>query len=75
MESVVVIGAGIIGLTTAIRAQEHERARPVHVIAAHLPGDPLDAEYASSAAGAHHVSFAEDGPEGARQREWDLKSE
>jgi D-amino-acid oxidase len=74
---IVVIGAGIIGLTTAVRLLQSQvgSTRQVHIIAAHDYQDPLDAEYASTAAGAHHVSFAEDGEKGKRQREWDLRSE
>ena len=70
---IVVLGAGIIGLTTAVRLLESplhtELHHPIHVIAAHLPGDPLDARYASNAAGAHHLSFADN--EDERQRRWD----
>lgn len=73
---IVVLGAGIIGLTTAVRLLEsplHTKLHhPIHVIAAHLPGDPLDAKYASTAAGAHHLSFADD--EDERQRRWDRTS-
>jgi glycine/D-amino acid oxidase-like deaminating enzyme len=55
---IVVVGAGVIGLTTAIRLlQSHY---PVLILASHLPTDPLLPTYASSAAGAHHLSFADD---------------
>lgn len=74
---VVVIGAGIIGLTTVVCLLESQYYRqyhpPIHIIADHLPNDPLDAKYASTIAGAHHLSFADDGD--GRQRNWDLKSE
>lgn len=57
----IVVGAGIIGLTTAICLLENS----YHVVclASHLPDDPLSAEYSSTAAGAHHLSFAADGDE------------
>lgn len=74
---IVVLGAGIIGLTTAVRLLESplckERGHPVHIIADHLPNDPLDAKYASTIAGAHHLSFADD--DDARQTAWDRDSE
>ncbi|TYJ57682.1 hypothetical protein B9479_001536 [Cryptococcus floricola] len=70
----VIIGAGIIGLTTAVRlleSQSYQRQpRPIHILADHLPNDPLDAKYASTIAGAHHLSFADDGDQ--RQRRWDM---
>ncbi|KAL8292286.1 hypothetical protein RQP46_001752 [Phenoliferia psychrophenolica] len=58
LHPVVVLGAGCIGLTSAIRLRE--RGFPVVVLGAHLPGDALDATYASPIAGAHHLSFADD---------------
>ncbi|WWC63896.1 uncharacterized protein I303_106501 [Kwoniella dejecticola CBS 10117] len=70
---IIILGAGIIGLTTAVRLLESPLYRdediPVHIIADHLPNDPLDARYASTIAGAHHLSFADD--EDERQRRWD----
>ncbi|TNY24248.1 FAD dependent oxidoreductase [Rhodotorula diobovata] len=53
---VIIVGAGCIGLATAVELLK--RSWPVLLLAHHLPGDPLAAEYASSAAGAHHLSFA-----------------
>lgn len=70
---VVVLGAGIVGLATALRILQHpKQLGEVHVVAAHLPGDPLSAEYASPAAGAHHLSFAADSDE--RQQGWDRRT-
>ncbi|WVQ93091.1 hypothetical protein IAU59_000155 [Kwoniella sp. CBS 9459] len=75
---IVVLGAGIIGLTTAVRILESPLYQsslknfPVHIIADHLPNDPLDPKYASTIAGAHHLSFADDGDE--RQRRWDRRT-
>ena len=68
----VVIGCGVIGLTTAIRLIESGEHSQVHILAKHLPLDPLDPEYASSAAGAHHLSFAADGD--LRQRRLDART-
>ncbi|KAF5375665.1 hypothetical protein D9615_009355 [Tricholomella constricta] len=56
--SILVCGFGIVGLTTSIRLLE--AGLKVTVVASHLPGDALSARYASSAAGAHHLSFAAD---------------
>ncbi|THV04901.1 nucleotide-binding domain-containing protein [Dendrothele bispora CBS 962.96] len=55
---ILVCGFGIIGLTTAIRLLQ--AGYRVVSVAEHLPGDPLTAIYASTAAGAHHLSFASD---------------
>lgn len=72
---IVVLGAGVIGLTTAIRILESpiSEGREVHVVAGHLPSDDLDPNYASGIAGAHHLSFADDND--MRQRRWDMASE
>ncbi|CED82248.1 d-aspartate oxidase [Phaffia rhodozyma] len=71
---IVVLGCGIIGLTTAIRLIESQLNpnKNVHILADHLPSDVLSAYYASTAAGAHHLSFADDGDE--RQRKWDRRT-
>ncbi|WVF65418.1 hypothetical protein IAT40_000145 [Kwoniella sp. CBS 6097] len=73
---IVILGAGIIGLTTAVRILESPLYQfekyPVHIIADHLPNDPLDPKYASTIAGAHHLSFADD--EDERQRRWDRRT-
>lgn len=71
---IVILGAGVIGLTTAVRLLEAPlNTHPVHIIADHLPADALNPRYASTIAGAHHLSFADDGDE--RQRRWDRRSE
>ncbi|KAG6857067.1 hypothetical protein H0H87_010032 [Tephrocybe sp. NHM501043] len=67
---VIVCGFGIIGLTTSIRLLEARFS--VTVVASQLPGDPLSAYYASSSAGAHHLSFAADDDE--RQQALDRKT-
>ncbi|GAA5957366.1 hypothetical protein JCM3765_000437 [Sporobolomyces pararoseus] len=66
---VIVIGAGCIGLTTAIEILK--TGLPVLLLAHHFPSD-LDAEYSSTAAGAHHLSFADDTD--WRQRYFDLRT-
>jgi D-amino-acid oxidase len=74
---IVILGAGVIGLTSAVRLLESEPVRtrriPVHILASHLPNDPLDAQYASTIAGAHHLSFADDAD--TRQARADRRSE
>jgi len=72
----IVVGAGIIGLTTSIRLLEGS----FHVIcvAEDIPGDPLTPRYASTAAGAHHLSFAADDDErqqGVDKRTFDIMME
>jgi D-amino-acid oxidase len=77
--STIIIGSGIIGLTTAIRilqSQSPNSNKEVHIIASRLPTDEnltKDPEYASACAGAHHLSFAADDDE--RQARWDRRSE
>lgn len=65
-----VIGAGCIGLTTAVELLR--RGFPVLVLAHRLPGDPLSPDFASTAAGAHHLSFA--ASDDWRQRYLDIKT-
>ncbi|KAF5374960.1 hypothetical protein D9758_000239 [Tetrapyrgos nigripes] len=67
---VLVCGFGVIGLTSAIRLLQG--GYKVIVVAEHLPGDPLTAIYASTAAGAHHLSFAAD--DDARQQALDRRT-
>jgi glycine/D-amino acid oxidase-like deaminating enzyme len=70
---IVVVGAGIIGLTTAIRLlQSPSFTSPVYILASHFPSNPLHPAYASTAAGAHHLSFADD--EDERQIRWDTRT-
>ncbi|KAM5543713.1 hypothetical protein V8D89_002330 [Ganoderma adspersum] len=54
---VVVIGAGVVGLTTAVKIQE-KGGYNVTIIAETFPGDPKTITYTSLWAGAHHVSHA-----------------
>ena len=71
--STIILGCGIIGLTTAIRLLEAQPTTPTHILASRLPSDPIHPEYASNCAGAHHLSFAADDDE--RQTRWDRRSE
>ncbi|KAH8080007.1 hypothetical protein HD553DRAFT_318120 [Filobasidium floriforme] len=76
--STIIIGSGIIGLTTAIRILESQSPnsnKEVFIIASRLPTDEnltKDPEYASACAGAHHLSFAADDDE--RQARWDRRT-
>ncbi|KAJ7151015.1 D-amino-acid oxidase [Mycena filopes] len=56
-KEVVVIGAGVVGLTTAVRIQE-QGGYQVTIVAEVLPSDPKCIKYTSHWAGAHHVSLA-----------------
>ncbi|QRW10503.1 FAD-dependent oxidoreductase [Ceratobasidium sp. AG-Ba] len=55
MANIVVLGAGVVGLSTALRLQESGYA--VTIIAEHFPGDKKTIEYTSPWAGAHHRTF------------------
>ncbi|GAA5849676.1 hypothetical protein JCM9279_001976 [Rhodotorula babjevae] len=67
---VIILGAGCIGLTTAVELLR--RGFPVLVLAHRFPGDALSPDYASTAAGAHHLSFA--ASDDWRQRYLDIKT-
>ncbi|KAF8339534.1 uncharacterized protein EI90DRAFT_3279207 [Cantharellus anzutake] len=56
---IVVVGAGVVGLSTAIEIQERIPSAKVYIVAEVLPGDPKSIKYTSLWAGAHHVSLAE----------------
>jgi len=55
---VVVIGAGVVGLTTAVKIQE-KGGYDVTIVAETFPSDPKTIRYTSLWAGAHHVSHAD----------------
>ncbi|OQU94950.1 hypothetical protein CLAIMM_01227 [Cladophialophora immunda] len=63
----VLLGAGVVGLSTALELRERHPKSLVIVVAKHLPGDRV-AEYASPWAGANWLSVAIDN---GRQEEWD----
>ncbi|RIA90822.1 hypothetical protein C1645_769041 [Glomus cerebriforme] len=54
---VVVIGAGVSGLSTATLLLQQEKGIKVHIVAKHFPGD-LSGEYTSPLSGAHWRSYA-----------------
>ncbi|KAI0084754.1 D-amino-acid oxidase [Irpex rosettiformis] len=78
-KEIVVIGAGVVGLTTAVKILE-EGGHHVTIIADVFPSDPKTIRYTSLWAGAHHVSHAEgDAKQQALDQEtfkvmWDLSA-
>ncbi|KAJ5376421.1 FAD dependent oxidoreductase [Penicillium cosmopolitanum] len=66
---IVVIGAGVAGLTTALLLSERSGYR-ITVAAKHMPGD-YDAEYASPWAGANYMPVS---IRGSMAAEWDKKT-
>ncbi|KAJ6590474.1 D-amino-acid oxidase [Mycena vulgaris] len=69
-KQVVVVGAGVVGLTTALLIQERGGYH-VTIVAEILPSDPKNIKYTSHWAGAHHVSLA--GPD-VRQQKMDQET-
>ncbi|CAG8622916.1 15604_t:CDS:10 [Funneliformis mosseae] len=67
-QRVVVLGAGIAGLSTANLLLQQEKGFKVHIVAKHFPGD-LSGEYTSPWAGAHWRSHAT--KDDTRQQEFD----
>lgn len=65
--SYIVLGAGVVGLSTALELRQRQPGAKIVVVAKHLPGD-RQAEYASPWAGANWLSVATDN---GRQEEWD----
>lgn len=57
--SIVIVGAGVIGLTTALTLKKENKDFAITVIASHLPGD-ISINYTSPFAGANWQSFAGD---------------
>ncbi|KAJ7218306.1 D-amino-acid oxidase [Mycena rebaudengoi] len=70
LKEVVVLGAGVVGLTTALRIQE-KGGYQVTIVAEVLPSDPKSIKYTSHWAGAHHTSTAEPG---SRQQKMDQET-
>ncbi|KAI0060748.1 D-aspartate oxidase [Artomyces pyxidatus] len=56
-KTVVVLGAGVVGLTTALKIQE-KGGYQVTILAETFPTDPKTIKYTSQWAGAHHVMAA-----------------
>jgi len=71
LKEVIVIGAGVVGLTTAITILE-KGGYHVTIIAEVLPTDPKTIKYTSQWAGAHHVSLA--AADDHRQQELDRET-
>jgi len=61
VKEVVVVGAGVVGLSAAIKIQENGGYH-VTIIGETIPGDPKSIRYTSPWAGAHHVSTAVGNP-------------
>jgi glycine/D-amino acid oxidase-like deaminating enzyme len=70
--SIVVVGAGVIGLTAALELRAHGHA--VHVVARDMPHDAASTQFASPWAGANCVSYAADDDllQQRWEREWPL---
>uniref|UniRef100_A0A1D1XJ57 D-amino-acid oxidase n=1 Tax=Anthurium amnicola TaxID=1678845 RepID=A0A1D1XJ57_9ARAE len=68
---VVVIGAGVSGLSTATLLLQQEKGFKVHLIAKHFPGN-LSGEYTSPWSGAHWRSYA--AKDDIRQQEYDKET-
>ncbi|KAF4999976.1 hypothetical protein F66182_16262 [Fusarium sp. NRRL 66182] len=66
----VILGAGVIGLTTALELKDRFPAPEVILVARHLPGD-TSVEYTSPWAGANWLSMATDN---GVQEEWNSVS-
>ncbi len=60
MSEIVVVGAGVIGLSAAQALCE--KGYKVKVVAAHFPTDPLNSRYTSPWAGAHYRPFPSKSP-------------
>ncbi|KAL8278030.1 hypothetical protein RQP46_009490 [Phenoliferia psychrophenolica] len=67
---IVVVGAGVIGLSTALKLQRE--GYKVAIVAECLPGDPNNIKYTSCWAGAHHVSVA--GPNDLQMHKFDMET-
>jgi D-amino-acid oxidase len=66
-ESYIILGAGVIGLTTALELSTRYPSSSITILAKHLPGDQT-IDYTSPWAGANWFSAATDN---GRQEEWD----
>lgn len=58
LTTIVVLGAGVIGLTTALKVQEAFKEANVCIVAEVFPGDPKSIKYTSFwAVGSHHFEI------------------
>lgn len=57
VKNIVVLGAGVVGLSTALKIQEKPGYKAT-IVAEYLPTDEKNVKYTSQWAGAQHVSFA-----------------
>ncbi|KFY12516.1 hypothetical protein V492_03832 [Pseudogymnoascus sp. VKM F-4246] len=72
---IIVVGAGITGLTTALKLNSDRESAQYHItiIASHLPGDE-SINYTSPWAGADWSPQATSSPADAEMREWDKRT-
>ena len=63
----VILGAGVVGLTTALELSDRYPTAHITILAKHMPGD-TSIDYTSPWAGANWLSVATDN---GRQEEWD----
>ena len=68
MSKIIVLGAGVVGLTTALELKRDNPSHDIVVVGAHLPGD-LNPDYTLPFAGANWHSFA--GPNDTRLQKLD----
>ncbi|KAJ4149308.1 D-amino acid oxidase [Fusarium falciforme] len=66
--TIVVVGAGVIGLTSALLLSKN-KGNKITVVAKHMPGD-YDVEYASPFAGANHSPMATEESSEWERRTW-----
>ncbi len=66
-QSILIIGAGVSGLTTALLLSRTHTQHRILVCAKHMPGD-YDIEYCSPWAGANYMPVS---PKGSRAAQWD----
>lgn len=69
-ETYVILGAGVVGLTTALELRARYPTSTIHIAAKYMPGDK-SIEYTSPWAGANWSSVATDN---GRQENWDAVS-
>lgn len=70
---ILVLGAGVTGLSTALSFLQSENKYAITILATHLPGD-FSIDYTSPWAGGHWRSHATLVPEDERVRRWDKRT-